>query len=493
MRGSNTFSSLLGLCLFFMSNQSPGQNDQWQRTVQSPEKVFFVSIVYQQNLKPNLLIGSVEIKNGFHPSKVILERGHRIFLISATGQRLFETSFEMATDLPGELPNAEGPNSSVSYKRNHWKQSLTLPFFENAARIEIRTRAGQLLSFFPLSNHIPSTENDVSFRTAPGEKIISSRDSTVDNGDDPEITVLQDDSRIDFTYIGHGYQDLELFHQDVDRFSANLLQYEPFRSYANRINFHYVDYQGSLGCAHSGRLLLCDTNKAAVLISEAGVPTDKIVIIVNTPEYGGSGGRDAAISYNGAPGYPHGGEQVFVHELGHSLGDLMDEYISGNAWGTGNCYGGTIPNSGWPSIPPNSYHLGCSLTSLYRSSASSVMLELETRSFNKVSIDQLKKAIQAYTGYIDTTPPSTPIIRTIGQSLYQKLRSLGWSASTDDVAVAGYRIFRNRVHIGNSLIPSFTDTTIRSFSIYAYQVQAYDNAGNLSALSPPYWIWVGLR
>ncbi len=58
-----------------------------------------------------------------------------------------------------------------------------------------------------------------------------------------------------------------------------------------------------------------------------------------------------------------------------------------------------------------------------------------------------------------------------------------WSASTDNVGVAGYRILRNKVTVGQANATDYVDGTVLPGTAYGYQVVAYDQAGNSSAPS----------
>ena len=62
--------------------------------------------------------------------------------------------------------------------------------------------------------------------------------------------------------------------------------------------------------------------------------------------------------------------------------------------------------------------------------------------------------------------------------------TLTWTASTDNVGVVGYHVFRNGAQIA-TLAPAspYVDSGVLANTSYAYQVQAVDAAGNLSALS----------
>lgn len=63
---------------------------------------------------------------------------------------------------------------------------------------------------------------------------------------------------------------------------------------------------------------------------------------------------------------------------------------------------------------------------------------------------------------------------------------LAWTASTGNVAVAGYRIYRNANEVGTSLGTSFVDTVPDSEAVSEYRVSAYDAQANESPLSLPW-------
>ncbi|MBZ5583222.1 MAG: hypothetical protein LAQ30_13655 [Acidobacteriia bacterium] len=81
----------------------------------------------------------------------------------------------------------------------------------------------------------------------------------------------------------------------------------------------------------------------------------------------------------------------------------------------------------------------------------------------------------------DTAPPTIPAaVQAVfsGNSVQLK-----WSASTDDVVVAGYRIYRNGALLASAAATSYTDSAIQRNTSYSYAVAAYDAAGNASAQS----------
>jgi chitodextrinase len=86
----------------------------------------------------------------------------------------------------------------------------------------------------------------------------------------------------------------------------------------------------------------------------------------------------------------------------------------------------------------------------------------------------------------DTTPPSTPDNISETSSTVSSI-TIEWDASTDDVGVAGYNVYRNGSLINTQGGTSFTDTGLTFSSNYTYTVSAFDAAGNTSAQSAPFF------
>jgi chitodextrinase len=83
----------------------------------------------------------------------------------------------------------------------------------------------------------------------------------------------------------------------------------------------------------------------------------------------------------------------------------------------------------------------------------------------------------------DQTPPSVPtsLAGTAGTNQV----SLTWTASTDNVGVTGYKVYRGGQLVGSPAGPSFTDTGLTNGTQYTYTVAAVDANGNTSAASSP--------
>ncbi|MFB9247083.1 glycosyl hydrolase family 18 protein [Sphaerisporangium melleum] len=82
----------------------------------------------------------------------------------------------------------------------------------------------------------------------------------------------------------------------------------------------------------------------------------------------------------------------------------------------------------------------------------------------------------------DTTAPSTPgNLRSTGTT--SSSVSLAWNASTDNVAVTGYNVYRGSTLVTTVTGTTYTDGGLAANTTYAYTVRARDAAGNLSAAS----------
>ena len=79
----------------------------------------------------------------------------------------------------------------------------------------------------------------------------------------------------------------------------------------------------------------------------------------------------------------------------------------------------------------------------------------------------------------DTQPPTAPTNLTATAPSHDRA-SLSWTASTDNVGVAGYWVVRNGVTIDQTTGTSYLDTSVLPSTVYSYQVIAYDAADNNS-------------
>ncbi len=85
----------------------------------------------------------------------------------------------------------------------------------------------------------------------------------------------------------------------------------------------------------------------------------------------------------------------------------------------------------------------------------------------------------------DNTPPTTPT--NVQASAQPGVVTVTWDASSDNVGVTGYAVYRDGTEVGTvgGTTTTFDDTTVAPETTYSYTVDAFDAAGNRSAQSAP--------
>lgn len=151
---------------------------------------------------------------------------------------------------------------------------------------------------------------------------------------------------LDILFIPDGYakSDQKKLKKDMKRFASYILNCSPYKEYKQKINIRsieaYSDESGitdplkdivkntllasSYNTLESDRYLM--TLNVWKLYEVAGeAPYDALVVICNSPKYGGGGIYNFYASVNSDN---QNSDFVLVHELGHSIGGLGDEYYT---------------------------------------------------------------------------------------------------------------------------------------------------------------------
>lgn len=167
-------------------------------------------------------------------------------------------------------------------------------------------------------------------------------------------------SHIDLVFVGDGYTEDELdrYRNEVDFAIAKLFDAEPFKSYKSLFNIHRIDVVSTesgvdndpifgiekdtaldmgFWCNGIARALCSDTLVTRA-VAESYFEADQIIAIANSSTRGGAASIGQNIAHTS--GSLTTMADVLIHELGHSLGRLADEYSTG---GPAN-YPGIDPN-----------------------------------------------------------------------------------------------------------------------------------------------------
>lgn len=250
--------------------------------------------------------------------------------------------------------------------------------------------------------------------------------------------------KLDIVFIPEGYSlnEMNKFHSDAERFSNYLFEYEPFSTEKNSINIWGIDaYSDDSGVDIPGdsiwkttvvnssyytfdseRYVMTTDNKS-VRNYASNAPYDQIYILVNSKKYGGG----AIYNYYSATAVDNqSSKKIFIHEFGHGLVGLADEYYTSDV-SYQDYYDITVEpwepnittlvnfNSKWKDLLDESVTIpteyngdnelatgvfeggGYVAKGVYRSSQNSIMMAFNVDEFNEVCKAAIKKIIRFYT------------------------------------------------------------------------------------------------
>jgi len=98
--------------------------------------------------------------------------------------------------------------------------------------------------------------------------------------------------------------------------------------------------------------------------------------------------------------------------------------------------------------------------------------------------NESEKSTTLFVATADGSAPTAPA-NLQGTAVSTSRIDLAWTASTDNVGVTGYRIYRDGAVIGTTAGTSFSDTGLAEYTTYVYRVAACDAGGNESTPSSP--------
>jgi len=129
-------------------------------------------------------------------------------------------------------------------------------------------------------------------------------------------------------------------------------------------------------------------------------------------------------------------------------------------------------------LPGTSGQATLSVTSLVTSTAGNYVVTADVKDANQPARDASASATYSVVIQSDTTPPTAP--SGLSAAARRKGVSLSWNPSQDNIGVSGYHVFRNGVIKATVTALSWVDSSTTTGAGYAYFVEAFDAAKNLS-------------
>lgn len=154
-----------------------------------------------------------------------------------------------------------------------------------------------------------------------------------------------DGKGVDLVILADGFSKDELpqFEQATNDFIKDFIQEDTIKVHQNAWNIHRIDsisqqsgadfpeddvyvetvFDSYFQCGNIARLLCINSSKVLAVTARIAPQFDQVLVIVNSPTYGGGGGQVATFSL------AQSATDVAIHELGHSFAGLADEYDYG--------------------------------------------------------------------------------------------------------------------------------------------------------------------
>ncbi len=169
-------------------------------------------------------------------------------------------------------------------------------------------------------------------------------------------------NRLNLVVMGDGYLSTQqaTFNTHTTNTLNSFFAYEPYKTYKNYFQVFRVTVNSSVSgvsgdptsnifkntplrmnfwCGGIERLLCININSAYQYAANSPQPFDEILALANSTKYGGAGYPGNEVGT--ASGGNSQAALIAIHEMGHSLGDLEDEYDygDGTVYGSGEPFG----------------------------------------------------------------------------------------------------------------------------------------------------------
>lgn len=468
-------------------------------------QILELNLSYDRTRDPILTFSSARQLNGFVQPQDFDSGEYSLQVLDADNTAIATTAFAIPNLVHAPLAEDGADNTGNDILLPAVDFSLTIGWNQKATIAQVLDADGIVIATYPLDN-VKKESNQPGFFSIDGQsfkrpKSVRSEPAALFI---PAASAQTEPQFFDYVFVGDNYSadQLTTFHSDLNRFINYMLSIEPMKSRASQIVFHYVDNTTDLGCQHDTvitRGINCNDTAVAQAINNAGVPYDRVAVIYNDSEYGGSAsvygiGR-YVITYNGTSS-----NQVFMHEFGHSLGDFVEEYnnyttegpifnavyykgINSNHLLTpGNCYSGTPPATEWNGIVGLYDYVPVCYYSNWYEPGISIMKTLGSDLFNVINQGYLNRWLDVYAGpFQDAVAPTVTLTSpAAGSTLSNTVTVTGAATDNTNVTWVNFWVDGTLLNTDYTAPYSFSwNTSIVTSGTHTIQLKAFDAAGNV--------------
>ncbi len=217
-----------------------------------------------------------------------------------------------------------------------------------------------------------------------------------------ECTVLSysgnPSGKLDFAFVAANYKSLRDFRKDAEKYIAVLKGNDPFKADFGRLNFYLVDDLSSIQCTEDS-LIRCDEFKVHEIASKC--PNDMVILLYKNSNLISPPRSSSILNLVKISASPVEDNSVILHELGHAIGHLADEYVDNAYYQQVNFRPDDYPNCDYAACPKwenesAGCYGGCSMSSYYRPTQDSIMRSLSDMNYGPVDVKVMEKQLDAY-------------------------------------------------------------------------------------------------
>ena len=206
--------------------------------------------------------------------------------------------------------------------------------------------------------------------------------------------------KLDFTFVASNYGNIQDFKNDAEKYIDVLRNNEPFKSDFEKFNFYMIDGTTSIKCTED-QLINCNSEEFKIHELASKCPNDITLLLhknfgVISPVRSSSVSNMNMIKISSSPVEDN---SVILHELGHMIGHLADEYVDNAYYQNVNFKPDTYPNCDYSPCPKWSVvgcYEGCSLGNYYRPTEDSIMNHLSDLNYGPVNEKAMNDNLGVY-------------------------------------------------------------------------------------------------